>query len=327
MPNRPHKSLLRRVATTLGVCAAIAISLLAFPNVILWTVWGWLVCFTWIRKTARFAWIPLATCLVILIVKGPYWLPGLIAMAFGMVLISVRSEWLRRTSDPAGDLRGLLSVGALWLLWCFAFWQSWQISHPVQTRKFDVHRPVVCLGDSLTTGLSDTEAYPRYLQDLIKSPVINLGTSGITARDALKQLPVVLKANPQVVIIELGGHDFLRNYGREATRITLEQIIVACQDAGADVILFEIPRGFIRDPFSGLERELARALDVKLIPDTAIRQLVVQSSTFPLSRWLGSEPLSTDGLHPNKAGALHLAHTVGNSLREMYGSEIVVSNR
>ena len=325
--DRPHKSLWRRITTTIGVCAVVAISLLVFPNAILWMIFGWLVCFTWIRKTSRFAWLPLAVCLASLIVKGPYWSPALIALAVGVVLISIQSEWLGRTAKPANDVRGLLGAGTLWLLWCFAFWESWQIVSPAPAKKFDPHRPVVCLGDSLTTGLAANEAYPKYLQDLVTPPVINLGMEGITTRDGIKQLPAVLESNPQVVVIELGGHDFLRNYGRDATYDTLKQIIVACQKAGADVVLFEIPRGFIRDPFAGLERKLARELGVRLIPDTAIRQLVLKSSIFPPSRWLASEPLSSDGLHPNAAGALHLAHAVRNSLEEMYGTEILKPDR
>lgn len=323
MTDRSYKSLLRRIATTLGICAVVAISLLVFPNAILWMVCGWLVCFTWIRKTARFAWLPLVACLAIVVVKGPYWSPALIALAVGMVMISFQSEWLRRTANPASDLRGALGACVLWLLWCFAVWDSWQIDSPAHVGKFDANRPVICLGDSLMTGLAANEAYPKYLQELVTSPVINLGREGITTREGIEQLPAALESNPQVVVIELGGHDLLRNYGREATYIALKQMIVTCQKAGADVILFEIPRGFIRDPFTGLERELARELGVKLIPDTAIRQLVLKSSIFPPSRWLTSEPLSSDGLHPNAAGARHLAHTVRDALEQMYGSEIV----
>jgi acyl-CoA thioesterase-1 len=320
-------NLLKRIGKATTLCVAIAISLLTFPNAILWMVGAWLVCFTWIRKTSRFAWFPLAACVVILVVKGLYWSPGLIAIAVAMIAVAAQTAWPRMSTGTTNDLRGVIGLVTLWLLWLGANWEAVQISHAAHPKKFDSSRPVVCLGDSLTTGLSDAEAYPRYLQELITSPVINLGRAGITAREALKQLPDVLEANPQVVIIELGGHDFLRGYGRDLARESLVQIIEACRNAGADVVLFEIPRGFIRDPFAGLERELARTYDLELIPDTAIRQLVLRSPTFPLSSVLGTEHLSADGLHPNKVGARCLAQVVRDALERMYGSAILKFNR
>ncbi len=287
-------------------------------------VGAWLAYFTWVRTQSRFAWFPLVACVCILLVKGPYWSTGLIALAFAMILIAIQSQWLQRSSPlGAKDLRGMVGVLTLWLLWLGANWESTQMSHSAHPKKLDGSRPVVCLGDSLTTGLTDAEAYPKYLAEMLSSPVINLGRAGITARDALKQLPAVLEANPQVVIIELGGHDFLRDYGRASTRESLRQIIDACRNAGADVVLCEIPRGFIHDPFRGIERELAHKFDLQLIPDTAIRQLVLRSPTFPLSQALGLENLSNDGLHPNEAGARYFAQQLRDTLERMYGSGIV----
>ncbi len=153
-------------------------------------------------------------------------------------------------------------------------------------------------------------------------PVVNFGRAGVTARDMTKQLAEILKSRPQVVVIELGGHDFLRGYGRAATRESLVTIIEACQEADAAVVLVEIPRGFIVDPFSGLERELAREYDLELIPDSAIRMLVVRSPVIPIvGDW--SEPhLSEDGLHPNVAGSRFLAETVRRSLGNLYGPSL-----
>ena len=76
-------------------------------------------------------------------------------------------------------------------------------------------RPVVCVGDSLTNF-----GYPQRLQEMISLPVVDLSCSGITTGQALSILPSLIKANPQVVVIELGGHDFLRGYSRAATERT-----------------------------------------------------------------------------------------------------------
>lgn len=322
MSDKTKTSLVGRVGSTIGICAVITASLLTFPNAILWMVASWLAWFTWKRKTTKFAWLPLITCVVILAVKGPYWSPGLIMLTLAMVFVAVQLEWQRRTNEPAGGMRDSFSVVLLWLLWATAVWESYNASHISHVIRLDFDRPVVCLGDSLTTGLTEKEAYPQYLQDRISLPVVNLGIPGITSQEALKQLPAVLKVNPQVVVIELGGHDYLRHLGRRATYDTLKTLITACQNAGADVLLVEIPRGFIDDPFFGIERQLAYELDVQLIPDTAIRQFVLRSSLFPISNWFGSESLSDDGLHPNQAGAKYLAETVGQTLERLYGPQI-----
>jgi acyl-CoA thioesterase I len=156
---------------------------------------------------------------------------------------------------------------------------------------FDPNRPVVCLGDSFTAGLADTSAYPLYMMQHLSVPVVNSARTGLTARDAVTQLPHIRAARPQVVIIELGGHDFLRRYGEESARESLVQIIEACREIDAEIVLIEIPRGFIVDPFSGLERELARTYDLELVSDTAIRRLVLRSPSSPLGSFFQS-PIS-----------------------------------
>ena len=43
---------------------------------------------------------------------------------------------------------------------------------------------------------------------------------------------------------------------------------------GAGVALTEIPRGFMSDPFWGLEKEIAHEKDLELISDSGIRHTV-----------------------------------------------------
>ena len=86
-----------------------------------------------------------------------------------------------------------------------------------------------------------------------------------------------LHSQPSIVVIELGGHDFLKKHSRQDTKKALKQLIEVCEASGARVVLCEIPRGFILDPFFGLEREIAREMDLDLIPDSMIRRLVLFS--------------------------------------------------
>ena len=134
-------------------------------------------------------------------------------------------------------------------------------------------------------------------------------------------IPEVLALKPQAVVIELGGHDYLRGRSRRETKENLEAMIRAIRETGAEVILCEIPRGFVSDSFWGLERQLAREHDLELVPDGAIRQLVIFSPFTPLGSWTGRQ-LSYDGLHPNDAGNEFLADRVSWALRRVYGDKI-----
>ncbi len=284
----------------------------------------WLAVASVAIRWSRAAWLPLAACLVVLVIKRPDWSPGLNVLAASMAGVAAILFWRRNTDGLTMVWRrvALVFIGVLWALWSVALWESYAGTHPTVADRLDPSRPIVCLGDSLTTGLSDVEAYPLYLQQLVSVPVLNFGRAGITARDALKHLPAALATHPQVVVVELGGHDFLRGYGRESARASLVEIIEACRAAGAAVVLIEIPRGFITDSFSGMERELARKYDLELIPDTAIRMLVVRSPAIPVVGGLTEPHLSDDGLHPNVAGAHYLAESVYRSLLRMYGPSI-----
>jgi acyl-CoA thioesterase-1 len=295
----------------------IAASLLVFPNALLWMIAFWLMVASVAVGRNRAAWLPLTVGVTVLLIKRPDWSTGLIVLAVSMSAVAAILFWTRGSGDVAVGRRrlALAAAGMLWVLWIAAKWESYFGTHPAVADRLDPNRPIVCLGDSLTTGLSDDDAYPTYLQQLVSVPVLNFGRAGITARDALKQLPAALATHPQAVVVELGGHDFLRGYAREAARASLVEIIEACRDAGAAVVLVEIPRGFITDSFSGLERELAREYDLELIPDTAIRMLVVRSPAIPVIGEVAVSHLSDDGLHPNVAGANYLAHVVNDALK------------
>lgn len=81
----------------------------------------------------------------------------------------------------------------------------------------DNNSVIVCLGDSLTAGMSATTAwiddksksYPAYLQTKVTATVVNAGVSGNTTADALARLDSdVISKNPDIVVICLGGNDF-----------------------------------------------------------------------------------------------------------------------
>ncbi|MGD9633514.1 MAG: GDSL-type esterase/lipase family protein [Pirellulales bacterium] len=321
---RQSHSLLQRVLNLSLVIIAIAVSLLVFPSVLLWMVAAWLAIGSWQILRGRSSWLPLAACVAVLVIKRPDWSPAMMLLGVALVAAAVLFLWRGRRSarESFTQKAARLTIGVVWLVWLIAVWESYESCHARRPLSLHPMQPIVCVGDSLTTGLTTKEAYPDYLQELVSVPVVNLGRAGVTARDMTKHLPEILERQPQGVVIEFGGHDFLRGYGRESTRESLLQIIEACRAAGAKVVLMEIPRGFITDPFSGLERELAREYDLELIPDSTIRMLVVRSPAIPLVGDVTKPHWSDDGLHPNVDGARMMADVVYRALQGIYGPTI-----
>ncbi len=310
---------LNRIGWVVLATAAVVASLLVFPSVIPWMACAWLLWHTIAAFRGRSGVLPLFVCFAVVIVKGVDWPVSLVALLAVMAVVaSVRAYTRRKASFPERRITWAGTV-ALWIAWLWFALDWGAATRATHVQGFDPTRPVVCLGDSLTAS-----GYPRELANRISVPVVDLGVEGITTADALKLLEELTAAEPQAVIIELGGHDYLKGHSRAATAANLEKIINASQAAGAAVVLMEIPRGFVTDPFGGMERELARRHDLELIADTAIRNLVLWSPYAPPGMWgNASSHLSDDGLHPNSRGNAYLANQIVKKLTRMYGPEIV----
>jgi lysophospholipase L1-like esterase len=301
----------------------IVASLLVFPNAIPWLIAAWLLAYTLLVLFGRHGLVCLGACAAVLVAKRPTPAPGLLALVAVIVVILMLGILRVRRGGPARSRRfAWLSVLTLWIAWgsmSVDWYAAAHCRHPVTLRA---DRPVVCLGDSMTS-LGIFGGYPQDLQKLISLPVVNLGIGGIAASEEIDHLPEMTRHNPQVVVIELGGHDFLRGSSRASTKASLKTIINAARQIGAEVVLMEIPRAYMSDPYWGLEREIAREEDVELIPDTAMRTIFLRSPIFPPGSWLG-EPYLTDetGIHANARGEQILAEAVAEALQRMYGPGI-----
>ena len=127
-------------------------------------------------------------------------------------------------------------------------------------------RPVVCLGDSITSGynISGDEkdnsdlAYPAIIQKWVNIPVINMGVSGDTTRDALYRLNRdVISKNPRIVIIFLGINDIFNDYDYWFTENNFNIIV------------------------SNLTEEDRKIYIVKFLPDDVIRWNLEQRGKNP----------------------------------------------
>jgi acyl-CoA thioesterase-1 len=156
---------------------------------------------------------------------------------------------------------------------------------------------VLALGDSLTSGVgaSADTAYPAVLARLTGWKVVNGGISGDTSGDALARLPGLLqKHKPALVIVSIGGNDFLRRQSATATRSNIRQICTDAQASGAQVLLVAVP-------------ELTMLAAVGRLSDHAMYEEIAGELKVPLhskgwSGVLGQERLRADQIHANAAG-------------------------
>ena len=156
---------------------------------------------------------------------------------------------------------------------------------------------VLALGDSLTygQGANPSESYPARLAAISGWNIINGGISGDTSAQALARLPELLRAHaPRLVIISIGGNDFLRRLPENETRANIRAIIQACKTAGAETILVGVPG-------VGVGAALGYPGDHHLYADLA------QAENIPYyadgwSKILGNDALKSDQVHPNAAG-------------------------
>jgi lysophospholipase L1-like esterase len=283
----------------------------------------WVLAYTALVVCKRSGTICLIACLAILVGKRLTPALGLIVLFAVMLAVILFGIWSTRRNDRTTRQFSYLGILILWIAWggmTFDWYRSAHCRHAVALQP---DRPVVCFGDSMT-NLGKPGGYPRNLQGLISLPVHNLGIGGISAKETVAScLPELTRLNPQVVVIELGGHDFLKGFSRAATKAQLKTIINSVRRIGAEVILVEVPRAFVSDPYWGLEREIAREEDLELVPDTAMRRVFLRSTVFPPGTWLGPPYLTDEsGIHPNDRGNQVLAEYVADALERMYGHRI-----
>ncbi len=171
---------------------------------------------------------------------------------------------------------------------------------------------VLSFGDSVTFGVGAAagEDYPSRLAALTGLEVVNAGVSGDTARAAVGRLePLLAKHRPDLVIVELGGNDFLRKTRPQQVKEFLREIIRAASASGAEVALVSVPRlsllrasvGALAD--SPIYAELAKEEGVVLVPDI-------------FSQVLSDGALRADEIHPNARGYEELAQGIYSVLSD-----------
>lgn len=169
---------------------------------------------------------------------------------------------------------------------------------------------VLALGDSLTAGygVQKGEDYPTQLAQITGWQVINGGVSGDTSAQALARLPDLLEPKPDLVIISIGGNDFLRKLPENETRANISKIIEMVQKANIDAVLVAIP-------YFTASALIGSVSEHPLYDDLA------KQHKLPLLQgaWadvLGDKDMKSDQIHGNAKGYRYFAEEMADFLKK-----------
>lgn len=164
---------------------------------------------------------------------------------------------------------------------------------------------LLAFGDSITygTGASASESYPAQLEALIGRKVVRAGVPGEVTARALARLPGELEAHrPQLLVLCIGGNDFLRNLGKEQAAANVQAMVATARHRGVDVVLIGTPeKGFTVTP-PGFYEEIAE-------------QARIPYEGSVIGQILRDSRLKSDPIHPNAAGYRLIAERVAELLR------------
>ena len=217
---------------------------------------------------------------------------------------------------PLRHVRGLDPARRSWLAWSLAAWGAVLLPAcgrrpAVRATPVPAGAPVLALGDSLTfgTGAPPVASYPAQLAGLTPWRIVNAGVPGHTAAQALERLPALLQQHaPQLVIVSIGGNDFLRRMDETATRNHIRRIVERSREAGAQVLLVAVPRLNLIAAATGalsdhpLYAEIATEMGVALHAEG-------------WSSVLGDERLRSDAIHANAQGYAQFAEGLAATAR------------
>ena len=187
-----------------------------------------------------------------------------------------------------------LAVFALLLIACDSGHKFTTLSHNAN---------VVILGDSLTygTGAAQGEDYVSLLTTDTGWQIVNAGVPGNTSAQGLGRLGALLAAHDSgtqkidLLIVELGGNDFLGRMPETETVRNLSEIIAQTKARNIQAVLVAIPKfSPIGAAFGSLE-------------DHPLYEKLAEDTNTPLiegvfSNVLAKNSLKADPIHPNGEG-------------------------
>ncbi len=165
---------------------------------------------------------------------------------------------------------------------------------------------IIAFGDSLVFGTGATKGndFVSLLSQRIGQPIVNVGHPGDTTADGLARLHDIDRYKPKVVLLLLGGNDYLRRVKSEETFANLGKIIDDLHKRGAIVLLLGIRGGVLRDNFDAEFKKLHTTYQTAYVSNV-------------LDGLLGDQTLMSDNIHPNDLGYAKVADRVEPVLKQL----------
>ena len=186
-------------------------------------------------------------------------------------------------------------------------------ANDVAVQRVPAGATVLALGDSITfgTGAPPEASYPSVLAGLTGWNVVNAGVPGDTSAQALARTDsLLLEHKPSLVLLGIGGNDFLRRLPDDAVQANIRRICEQARAAGAQVLLIAVPRP-----------SLAAAV-VSSLSDHPMYEALAAELKLPLhadgwSTVLSDANLRSDQIHANAQGYGVFAQGLLETLRRV----------
>lgn len=159
---------------------------------------------------------------------------------------------------------------------------------------------VVAFGDSITYGYGAGRGkdYASLLSQELGVSIINAGGIGDTTATALLRIERdILARRPDIVLVFLGGNDFLRGVPAFSAADNIKKIIEKIHAAGAEVVLVGVSYAFISDYERALER-VAREMNVAGYVPNVLSGIILRPEFM------------ADDIHPNDEGHKIIAQRI-----------------
>ena len=169
---------------------------------------------------------------------------------------------------------------------------------------------ILLYGDSLMSGYKldeknhlSTRIDLKLNKDNINNKVINSSISGDTTQQGLNRLNLVIKNNPDIVVLCLGGNDMLQVVNPNIIFKNLDIIVKELKEQNIIIILVGMlaPKEFgifYKNSFDNIFPQLAKKYDVIFMP--FLMEGIALKKKF----------LQNDSMHPNKEGVKIIANNL-----------------